>query len=117
VGIVHLPHDPVDSDHVAVADASTVVDEASPEVLGEHFARQGTAQISVRPGRMMSVDVVHALEEERQPPDATFRHRDLEPRNALEHAGEDDVSDSLHAVHGGQRDRHLGWCVGRRDGK
>jgi len=86
VRVVALPGDGVETDYAARLDADGVVDEAGDHVLAPHLARLAALEVLVRPGVVVLVHVVGALEEVRDPADAALGQRDLQLRVLLQHA-------------------------------
>src|SRR5262249_28452910 len=72
---VALPGDHVEVELVAALDAERVVDEACEDAFEEDLARELVAGVLVRPGPVLLVEAVDALEEIRDPPDAALAQR------------------------------------------
>jgi mono/diheme cytochrome c family protein len=93
VRVVRSPHQQIDADEVAVADAQAVLleaqeDVAAEEVAGQHVAREA---VPARSARALRVRVVEALDEVRRPRQLVLGRAHAQARMALEHAAEDEV--------------------------
>src|SRR5215470_1573322 len=88
VRIVRGPHDVLDPDELAARHADPVVDERRedlpPEVFAGRELQRGRIEIAI-----LVLRLIELLQEERNPADFVFRGDELEIREPLEHAGED----------------------------
>ncbi len=89
VGVVALPHDPVDADVMAGLDAHALADEADPDVATEDVGR--THVVDTRPVAVTLPGAVGPLEGERHPADAALRHGELDRREAARDLTHDQV--------------------------
>src|SRR5215831_20181089 len=88
VRIVRGPHDVLDPDELAARDTHPIVDERredlAPEVLAGRELQRGRIEIAI-----FVLGLIELLQEERNPADLVLGGDELEIRESLEHAGED----------------------------
>src|SRR5687767_8604756 len=86
VRVVRAPHQRVDADEVAVADAEAVLLEAQEDVPPEEVARQGVAlePVPAVPSRALRVRVVQPVQEVGRPRHLVLGGSGAQPRVALE---------------------------------
>ena len=98
VRVVGAPHQRLDADDVAHAHAVAVLLEAGEAVAVPEVGRERALLLEPVPlatTRPVRVGVVHLVEEERDPRELVLDRADPQPREPLEHAGEDEVGDRL----------------------
>src|SRR5580704_16057573 len=94
VRVIRRPHQLVDADEVPVGDADIVIDVGGPHLTLEILAR---FQLVRKAGRdaLALEGAVHALQIIRQPADIVLGRDDLQFREAVEHAREDQHAERL----------------------
>src|SRR5262245_44049090 len=95
VRVVRAPHERVDADELAIANAEAVFLKRQEHVAVEEIARAGVALEAVPrlAARALRIGVVEPVDEMRRPGQLVLGRADPQPRIALEDAREDDVAE------------------------
>src|SRR5436190_9872807 len=94
VRVVRAPHERVEADEFAIANAEAVFLERQKHVAVEEIARARVALEAVPglPARALRIGVVEPVDEVRRPGELVLGRADSQPWIALEDAGQDDVA-------------------------
>ena len=109
VRIVGAPHHVLHTDLVTVADGVVVTHEGTAHVRGP-VARRRPFELEVGPAAVAPVAIVHRLEEVREPPHADLDHADVQVRESVEDAREDQLTHRRR--HGREHARQAGRGLG-----
>ncbi len=112
VRVVGLEGDVVDTDTLERLEAVPVAEEAAVDLAVVVAGRRlGDDVLDAAPGTVFAPHVVGPFEHVREPADLAFRVRELQVREADEHAGEEEVRERCHRVVERERRGNRNRCV------